>query len=91
MRTVWPDVAVGDHVDVLTSSLTGRTVGVRTARSAHDLAGGWGEPVGWLLLCLAIAWLVARLLTWPRLRWSLMRVAPFGVLAGVLAGLFGFG
>jgi hypothetical protein len=89
VRAVWQDVAVGDHVQVLASGFTGRTVGVETADSALYLAGGWGEPVAWLLLCLAVVWLIGKALTWPRLRWSLVRVAPVGVVAGVLLSVLG--
>lgn len=87
LGTVWGEVAVGDRIDVLSSGFTGRTVAVRTTHSSLHLAGGFGQPVAWLLLDLFIGWLLAKLFTWPRLRWWLVRAGPLGIAFGVWASL----
>ncbi|WP_214402145.1 hypothetical protein [Pseudonocardia lacus] len=91
LRHVYEHTALGDHVEVLTSGFTGRTVGVRTPSAYLDVAGGWGEPVAWTLLAVALAWLLAKLLTWRTYRWWLAISTPVGVVAGLWLTLNGPG
>jgi hypothetical protein len=43
-----------------------------------------------LLPCPATLWLVAKAITWPRLRWSLVRLGPVGAVTGVVLALLGY-